>query len=66
MANMSYCRFQNTVCDLYDCDEAIECDGLPESKMELQSLKAMLDYCQNILNNVDVNELEDAIKSASD
>ncbi len=66
MSNMSYCRFQNTSGDLLDCADAVEDDGLPESKTELQALKSMLDDCQRILDNVDADELDDAIKKALD
>ena len=40
MANMSYCRFENTVNDMRDCIDAIEngeCDSL--SSYEVRALK---------------------------
>lgn len=32
MANMSYCRFQNTVEDLRDCEEYLDSNNLSESE----------------------------------
>ena len=32
MANMSYCRFENTFHDLQDCEEHMDCDDLSESE----------------------------------
>ena len=46
MANMSYCRFENTYADLYDCYEAFyEFDELSESekKYALKLIKLCAD-----------------------
>lgn len=32
MANMGYCRFENTLADLHDCQEAMEDNDLSESE----------------------------------
>ena len=37
MANMSYCRFQNTVGDMEDCIEAIECNEVSDLSDDEQS-----------------------------
>ena len=57
MANMSYCRFENTAHDLRDCLEvlnAIRID-IPKplndlSYSEIQGLKDIIDYSQEIVN----------------
>lgn len=51
MANMSYCRFQNTLEDLRDCAEALEeiGDNLAElSKEEARAADALIAICQAI------------------
>ena len=58
MANMSYCRFENTVGDLQDCIEAIqdweeECKDL--SSYEISALEDLLIQAREII------ELEDDI-----
>ena len=37
MANMSYCRFENTFRDLEDCVENIDNDGLSESEKKYKA-----------------------------
>ena len=52
MSNMSYCRFENTNNDLFDCLNALENnDSLSES--EFRKLKSLIGYCQEI---IDLNE----------
>lgn len=44
MANMSYCRFQNTLSDLSDCEEALENDeGL--SNDEYHAALRLIELC---------------------
>ena len=61
MANMSYCRFENTARDLRDCVEAInnnetedlnnyERDGLEELLILSKEIVDMEDYINDILN----------------
>jgi len=64
MGNMSYCQFQNTSPDLGQCADAIEDEGLPDSKRELLALRHMLGDCQRILDAVDPDELDEAIEAA--
>lgn len=60
MANMSYCRFQNTASDLADCLEHIE-DDLSED--EHRARKHLLILCAKALLNADVDlEAEDIVK----
>ena len=60
MANMSYCRFENTAGDLEDCIEAIhdwedECKDL--SSYETRALKDLLEQAKEII------ELENEIEN---
>lgn len=51
MANMSYCRFENTLNDLRDCLEHIN-DEI-ESKRELTAREDLIATCKEI---IDANE----------
>ena len=55
MANMSYCRFENTYRDLLDCYDNIN-DDL--SKSEHNYRNQLLDLCREILNDYEGNEME--------
>jgi hypothetical protein len=44
MANMSYCRFQNTLSDLRDCYESMDDTDLDEE--EAKARKRMIRLCQ--------------------
>ena len=47
MANMSYCRFQNTLSDLHDCQEHMgEADGLGHE--EEQARLRLIRLCKSI------------------
>ena len=48
MANMGYCRFENTLRDLRDCYMAMDGDDLSES--EFYARKAMIELCWSIYN----------------
>lgn len=48
MANMSYCRFENTLRDLRDCYNNMDNDNL--SKSEFYARKQMIEMCANIIN----------------
>jgi hypothetical protein len=55
MANMSYCRFENTVRDMRDCINAIEygeCDSL--SSYEISALKEFKEMGDEI-NRLDID-----------
>ena len=49
MANMSYCRFRNTLLDLQDCEENWEDDDL--SMEEEKAREQLLSLCQSIVDN---------------
>ena len=47
MANMSYCRFQNTYSDLRDCDEHMDEDlSIDEAKYR----KRIIELCKRIVD----------------
>lgn len=51
MANMSYCRFENTLSDLSDCQEALEDEGTAcdeDSSREAQARKSLVALCREI------------------
>ena len=51
MANMSYCRFENTVRDMRDCVNAIEDRETDElSNYEVNALSEFLDLAREITN----------------
>lgn len=59
MANMSYCRFENTLSDLRDCMEILEgnnngIDSEREKKKALKMLNLMVDFLsgEGIIDNV--------------
>ena len=47
MANMGYCRFENTLGDLRDCYEAMEDMDLSET--EEKAKKRLMKLCQKIV-----------------
>ena len=50
MANMSYCRFNNTAQDLGDCLDAIENNEIHDlGDCEYEGIRVILDYCEAIL-----------------
>lgn len=49
MANMSYCRFENTLSDLEDCRDALD-KGDSLSEREVRKAKALIDLCRDIAN----------------
>ena len=51
MANMSYCRFENTVHDMQDCIYAIEEGDTSElNSSEVRALEEFLDLAREITN----------------
>jgi len=55
MANMSYCRFENTLSDLRDCYRNIDETDL--SRTEIAARKELIELCQLIAEVADL-ELE--------
>lgn len=58
MANMSYCRFENTYEDLYKCLDAL--DDLKLSESEYKYAKYMRTLCEKYVERFD--DLEDEIE----
>jgi hypothetical protein len=59
MSNMSYCRFQNTLGDLFDCQEALDNGELEDGQLsdeEERAAKRLIDVCREIAH--DHGELE--------
>ena len=54
MANMSYCRFRNTLNDLRDCEGNF--DNI-NSIEELVAAKRLLQTCQSIVDSIDIEDL---------
>jgi len=55
MANMSYCRFHNTLMDLSDCTEVMqEEEELPrDGSDEHQAMLRLIEVCRDIVDNAD-------------
>ena len=47
MSNMTYCRFQNTLGDLRDCEDALDEDK-PLSPDEARARQALIELCARI------------------
>lgn len=56
MSNMGYCRFENTLADLEDCDEHL-LDELSESESEAR--RRIIDLCRSMVERFD--ELEEQL-----
>ena len=60
MANMSYCRFHNTLMALRDCKEALEEEEFPKKDTEeYWAMLRLVEVCQDIADNNDVDELRE-------
>ena len=55
MANMSYCRFENTYGDLADCVVALDDVQYGEeiSRREWNYAKMMREWCEKFIENID-------------
>jgi hypothetical protein len=56
MANMSYCRFENTLHDLADCVSALDgvvYDGESISESEWKHAKRMKEWCERFIETFD-------------
>ena len=62
MANMSYCRFENTYRDLMDCIQALSNNGASDlSDRELGYANMMIHLCEDMINYED--EVLDEVNS---
>ena len=55
MANMDYCRFRNTLEDLKDCLDNLD-DNLSDHKDEARARIKLVEVCQRIANEADLDE----------
>jgi hypothetical protein len=63
MANMSYCRMENTALDLFDCVAAIEAGDYTPGEMsqsELRGLRNIVELAEYITNELEY-EIENLI-----
>jgi len=62
MANMSYCRFENTLRDLQDCYHNMDGSLEELSKQERSAKQRMIELCKDIANEFgDCEEEEDEL-----
>ena len=69
MANMSYCRFENTLADLRDCEKAlgnINDEVTEMSSYEKDALIKLIELCKTITDNWDMEEVQDIINESED
>lgn len=57
MANMSYCRFNNTLSDLEDCRDALNEENI-SSLAEKRKAKRLLAVCREITDNFDEDYID--------
>lgn len=67
MANMSYCRFHNTLSDLNDCESALNAfinddENTIESKEERNKAKKLIELCQYIADNYSAEDIDEYAK----
>lgn len=64
MSNMSYCRFQNTLADLSDCEQAMN-DGEAEDaeldEHELKAKKRLIRLCIEIAKDYGPSRVSNAL-----
>lgn len=63
MANMSYCRFHNTLTDLYDCKDALEDfinnqENVIDSAEERRKAKQLIAVCKEIADNFEESDID--------
>lgn len=63
MSNMSYCRFHNTLTDLYDCQGALEdfirnSENTIASKEERMCAKNLIAVCKEIADNYEESDID--------
>lgn len=67
MANMSYCRFHNTLADLQDCENALENfinndENTISSEEERRKAKQLIELCQQIAENYTTEDIDEYAK----
>ena len=61
--NMSYCRFHNTLTDLYDCQSALEDyiendENVISSDDERRCAKKLIELCKDIADRFDESDID--------
>ena len=67
MANMSYCRFHNTLSDLNDCESALNDfinndENTIESAEERRKAKQLIELCSYIAGNYSAEDIDEYAK----
>lgn len=67
MANMSYCRFHNTLSDLNDCESALNDfinndENTIESAEERRKAKQLIELCSYIADNYSAEDIDEHAK----
>ena len=67
MANMSYCRFHNTLADLNDCESALNAfinddENTIESAEERRKAKQLIEMCSYIADNYSAEDIDEQAK----
>lgn len=67
MANMSYCRFHNTLSDLHDCESALDDfinndENSIESEEERRKAKQLIELCRSIADNYSEEDIDEKSK----
>ena len=63
MANMSYCRFENTLEDLRDCRDNLD-DNLSNTKREARARIELVKVCQQIVDHADLDTYQEEYEEA--
>lgn len=71
MANMSYCRFRNTLSDLNDCESALDGfinndENTIESEEERKKAKQLITLCKFIADNYSEEDIDEHAKHYGD
>lgn len=67
MANMSYCRFRNTLSDLNDCESALDSfinndENTISSEEERSKAKKLIELCVYIAENYTAEDIDEYAK----
>ncbi len=63
MPNMSYCRFENTLVDLRDCEQAMSIGEPVEDGNELKAKKKLIRLCIEIAKEYGPQDVSNALYS---
>ncbi len=63
MPNMSYCRFENTLTDLHDCQDTLEDfinndENVISSDEERRKAKELIEVCREIADAFDESDID--------